>query len=183
MLCDNVSDEELLHSLQKNIADLSLEETTQLREITLLLGYKTVTAVLNEHILQKEEQQQREERIQTNISILNTLKLNPYRSACNDTYGYWERLVEYGGGFKRDEHRIPHTIAHIFDAIEALTPEHNAETMAPDCPPATLLETIHRVSEEPSQSWASFFGHKNRAIERLKEEVIQLKSRYQAPNH
>lgn len=183
MLCDNVSDEECLYSLQTHIDELSVEEAAQLREITLLLDYKTVTAVLNEHILKKEEQQQREERIQTNISILNTLKLNLYRGACNDTYGYWGRLVEYGGGFRRGEHRLPYRIAHIFDAIEALTPAHGPETRAPDCPPAALLETIHRASEEPSQSWASFFGHKNRAIERLKEEVIQLKSHYQAPNH
>lgn len=186
MLGDNVLGEELLCSFNENMLQLSLEELFQLREVALLLDYKTLTIIFNEHLLQKEKQQQREERIKTNISILNTLKLNPYHSACSNNSVYWKQFVEYSqrfGGVKRGEHRMPHTIAHIFDEIEALTPAYGPETSAPDCPPAALLETIDRAITQPSQSYASFFGLKNQRIEQLKQQLSEMKSHYQAHSH
>lgn len=185
MICNNALDKEFLPLFDENMAQLSLEELSHLIAILSFMDYKALTIILNDHYVEKEKQQQRQQRINTNLSILNELRLNPYPGiqAVSNCPAYWAQFVEHGGGVLYAGHPMPHRISRVFQAIKKLTPNESPETTAPDCEPAILLETIREASESSSQSWASFFGLKNPAIERLKQQVIQMKGHYQVHSY
>lgn len=91
---------------------------------------------------------------------LDRLYLDPNNNTHLD---YWSRQVTWPGGYGYKEHRIPHTVAKIFEVLE--------QKSLIDTPPGELLAEIHRLRKLDSASKISFFAIPNMrspTVERLR---------------
>lgn len=155
------------NQLEEAHEKLSLDELERIKKAALFFKCESIVIKKCEEYFKErmrlcerirlDEMQERELR---NRQILDGFYLDPNNVTHLD---YWSRQVTWPGGRDYKVHRIPHTVANIFEWLEK-------ESLT-DILPSKLLTEIHRLRKLESGSKISFFpvfSTRSSIVEQLK---------------
>ncbi len=162
MICEQEDSYFILTRLEKIHKKLTLDELEQIKKAALFFKYESTVIEQCEKYFKVEQEHIRLDEIRKqepkNRKILNRFFLDPNKE---EHLRYWSSQVTGFGGYDYKGHRIPHTVANIFEVLE--------QTSLIDTPPGELLAEIHRLRKLDSGSKISFFPNMRSAIvEQLK---------------
>ena len=138
----------ILNKLEGVYKELTLDELTQIKKTASF--FKCESAVIEqceEYFKEWIHFYEMQERALRNRKILDKFCLDPNNE---EHLQYWSSQVTWPGGCDYKAHRIPHTIANIFEMLKKIS--------LIDTPPDELLGEIHRLRTEASGSRMGFFG-------------------------